>query len=167
MGDGALLLLGIVPHSYEGGEHLAMQEEGGRAAVTGHLCAAARLTHTLTHATHSLRGLCVQANCHLTHPRTRHHAGYENCVPKVIAIMDRLRSREVTPDYTYYQIPSPWLQVKCMRVLQYFPPPEDPELAKALGVTLRSIITGAWFCTCCDFRNRTMPINLAPRCSRT
>ena len=26
-------------------------------------------------------------------------------------------------DYLYYQLPSPWLQVKCMRVLQYFPTP--------------------------------------------
>lgn len=37
--------------------------------------------------------------------------GYENCVPKVIAIMERLKRREVPSEYTYHQIPSPWLQV--------------------------------------------------------
>lgn len=34
------------------------------------------------------------------------------------------------------------LQVKCMRVLQYFPPPDDPMLKKSLVEILRAIITG-------------------------
>ena len=29
-----------------------------------------------------------------------------------------MKCQEVPQDYTYYQLPSPWLQVKCMRVLQ-------------------------------------------------
>lgn len=26
-------------------------------------------------------------------------------------------------DYIYYKVPTPWLQVKCLRLLQYYPPP--------------------------------------------
>ena len=35
-----------------------------------------------------------------------------------------------------------WLQVKTLRVLQYFPPPDDPALTDSLTETLRRIITG-------------------------
>jgi AP-2 complex subunit alpha len=29
---------------------------------------------------------------------------------------------EVQPDYLYYRVPCPWLQVKLLRLLQYYPP---------------------------------------------
>jgi len=29
---------------------------------------------------------------------------------------------EYTPDYVYYKVPCPWIQVKLLRLLQYFPP---------------------------------------------
>ena len=35
------------------------------------------------------------------------------------------------------------MQVKCLRVLQYFPPPEDPAISRALNATLKRIITGS------------------------
>jgi AP-2 complex subunit alpha len=34
-------------------------------------------------------------------------------------------------------------QVKCLRVLQYFPPPEDPAVGRALNEVLRRVITGS------------------------
>ncbi len=34
-------------------------------------------------------------------------------------------------------------QVKCLRVLQYFPPPEDPVVGRALNEVLRRVITGS------------------------
>lgn len=37
----------------------------------------------------------------------------------------------------------PRMQVKCLRVLQYFPPPEDPSISRALNSTLKRIITGS------------------------
>jgi len=73
----------------------------------------------------------------------------------------------VGADYHYYGIPSPWLQarrgrppppalagcvsadagaarqVKCLRVLQYFPPPEDAGVLRALTAVLRRIIAGS------------------------
>jgi hypothetical protein len=39
-------------------------------------------------------------------------AGYEQCQAKLMRILERLvHLREVTADYTYYGIASPWLQV--------------------------------------------------------
>ena len=34
------------------------------------------------------------------------------------------------------------MQAKTLRVLQYFPPPDDPALTESLTETLRRIITG-------------------------
>jgi len=70
-------------------------------------------------------------------------AGYEMCVPKVIAIMERLtRNVDIPPEYLYYGIPSPWLQVKCMKILQYFPTPDDPELLDSQLKVMKTILTG-------------------------
>ena len=35
-------------------------------------------------------------------------------------------------------------QVKCLRVLQYFPPPEDPVVAKQLNTILKQIVASAF-----------------------
>lgn len=29
---------------------------------------------------------------------------------------------DMAPDYLYYRVPCPWLQVKLLRLLQYYPP---------------------------------------------
>lgn len=29
---------------------------------------------------------------------------------------------EIAPDYLYYRVPCPWIQVKLLRLLQYYPP---------------------------------------------
>lgn len=51
---------------------------------------------------------------------------FASCVPRAV---DRLRSivmeREYSPDYIYYKVPNPWLQVKLLRLLQYYPPPGE------------------------------------------
>lgn len=38
-------------------------------------------------------------------------AGYESLTSKLVKLLERLKNREVSPDYTYYGIASPWLQV--------------------------------------------------------
>jgi len=39
-------------------------------------------------------------------------AGYESCAPRVLHVLERLVAlRDITADYTYYGIASPWLQV--------------------------------------------------------
>ena len=52
------------------------------------------------------------------------HRGYESCIPKICEVMQRLaRNKDIPMDDLYYQLPSPWLQVKCMRVHSTSPPP--------------------------------------------
>lgn len=43
---------------------------------------------------------------------SNHHEGYWSCLPKCVKILERLaRNNDVPQEYTYYGIPSPWLQV--------------------------------------------------------
>lgn len=73
---------------------------------------------------------------------SRNYEGYEPCVPKLVEILERLRDRDVPQDYTYYGIPTPWLQVKILRTLQYFPAPENPSVLKNLRNVLKEILSG-------------------------
>ena len=61
---------------------------------------------------------------------------------QLVRVLEKLRARDVSQDYTYYGIASPWLQVKCLRVLQYFPPPEDPAVRRSLTEMLKKMISG-------------------------
>ncbi|CAN8252601.1 unnamed protein product [Cochlearia groenlandica] len=71
------------------------------------------------------------------------HEAYSSCLPKCVKILERLaRNQDVPQEYTYYGIPSPWLQVKAMRALQYFPTIEDPSTRKALFEVLQRILMG-------------------------
>lgn len=42
----------------------------------------------------------------------RSYVGFEALVPRVVTLLGRLMKKDVTPDYHYYGIPSPWLQVQ-------------------------------------------------------
>jgi AP-2 complex subunit alpha len=50
---------------------------------------------------------------------------------------------EYTPDYLYYKVPCPWLQVKLLRLLQYYPPSEDTHIREILRDCLRKIMDSA------------------------
>lgn len=74
---------------------------------------------------------------------SNNHDAYWSCVPKCVKILERLaRNQDVPQDYTYYGIPSPWLQVKAMRALQYFPTVEDPSCRRSLFEVLQRILMG-------------------------
>ncbi|KFK39913.1 hypothetical protein AALP_AA3G305400 [Arabis alpina] len=74
---------------------------------------------------------------------SNNHEAYSSCLPKCVKILERLsRNQDVPQEYTYYGIPSPWLQVKAMRALQYFPTIEDPSTRKALFEVLQRILMG-------------------------
>lgn len=46
-------------------------------------------------------------------------------IPYVISILQRMNvSRSCPPDYMYYRTPSPWIQVKCLRFLQFYEVPD-------------------------------------------
>ncbi|KAL7202149.1 hypothetical protein ACSBR1_033760 [Camellia fascicularis] len=71
------------------------------------------------------------------------HDAYWSSLPKCVKILERLaRNQDVPQDYTYYGIPSPWLQVKTMRALQYFPTIEDPNTRRSLFEVLQRILMG-------------------------
>ncbi|KAF7121144.1 hypothetical protein RHSIM_Rhsim13G0104500 [Rhododendron simsii] len=71
------------------------------------------------------------------------HDAYWSCLPKCVKVMERMaRNQDIPQEYTYYGIPSPWLQVKTMRVLQYFPTIEDPSTRRALFEVLQRILMG-------------------------
>lgn len=74
---------------------------------------------------------------------SNHHDSYWSCLPKCVKILERLaRNQDIPQEYTYYGIPSPWLQVKTMRALQYFPTVEDPNTRRSLFEVLQRILMG-------------------------
>ncbi|KAB5561569.1 hypothetical protein DKX38_006526 [Salix brachista] len=74
---------------------------------------------------------------------SNNHEAYWSCLPKCVKILERLaRNQDIPQEYTYYGIPSPWLQVKAMRALQYFPTIEDPNIRRSLFEVLQRILMG-------------------------
>ena len=53
--------------------------------------------------------------------------------------------KSYSTDYIYYNIPTPWLQVKLLRLLQFYPAPEDRTLRQRLTDVLQRIITNTDF----------------------
>lgn len=48
---------------------------------------------------------------------------YKGCYVKAASRLKRiLVDGEYAADYLYYKVPCPWIQVKLLRLLQYFPP---------------------------------------------
>ncbi|KAI6362533.1 hypothetical protein MCOR25_006169 [Pyricularia grisea] len=43
-------------------------------------------------------------------------------------------------DYLYYKVPCPWIQVKLLRLLQYFPPSEDSHVRDLIRESLQKIL---------------------------
>ncbi|KAJ9178004.1 hypothetical protein P3X46_009924 [Hevea brasiliensis] len=74
---------------------------------------------------------------------SNNHEAYWSCLPKCVKVLERLaRNQDIPQEYTYYGIPSPWLQVKAMRALQYFPTIEDPNCRRSLFEVLQRILMG-------------------------
>ncbi|KFY62352.1 hypothetical protein V497_02417 [Pseudogymnoascus sp. VKM F-4516 (FW-969)] len=51
-----------------------------------------------------------------------------------------LVDQEYQPDYLYYKVPCPWIQVKMLRLLQYFPPSDDTHVRELLRESLQKIL---------------------------
>lgn len=50
---------------------------------------------------------------------------------------------EYTQDYIYYKVPCPWIQVKLLRLLQYYPPSEDVNIQNMIRDSLQHILDTA------------------------
>jgi AP-2 complex subunit alpha len=70
---------------------------------------------------------------------TRH---LQDVVPNTIRCLVHLViNKSCTPDYLYYNTASPWLQVRLLRMLQYFPLPSDKTLLGRLNEVLERILS--------------------------
>ncbi|KAL3426696.1 hypothetical protein PVAG01_00205 [Phlyctema vagabunda] len=66
---------------------------------------------------------------------------YKGSYVKAASRMKRiLVDQEYAPDYLYYKVPCPWLQVKLLRLLQYFPPSEDTHVRGLIRESLQTIL---------------------------
>ncbi|KAF4123875.1 AP-2 complex subunit alpha [Geosmithia morbida] len=66
---------------------------------------------------------------------------YKGAYAKAAARLKRIViDGEYTTDYLYYKVPCPWLQVKLLRLLQYFPPAEDTYVRDMIRDVLQKIL---------------------------
>ena len=70
---------------------------------------------------------------------------YKACVSLAVSRLSRIVTSTYTDfqDYTYYFVPAPWLSVKILRLLQNYPPPEDPSIKSKLNECLDTILQKA------------------------
>jgi AP-2 complex subunit alpha len=67
---------------------------------------------------------------------------YESIVPHATLLLSRLiMHKACTVDYLYYSTPSPWLQIKLLKLLQYFDCPQDATHKARLNECLKKILT--------------------------
>ncbi|KAF2761184.1 Adaptor protein complex AP-2 alpha subunit [Pseudovirgaria hyperparasitica] len=50
---------------------------------------------------------------------------------------------ECSADYLYYKVPCPWIQVKLLKILQYYPPSQDTHIRNLIRESLQAILTAA------------------------
>lgn len=83
-------------------------------------------------------------------------AQFEGAIPYVVDILKRLiLGRQIPGDYTYYNIPCPWLLVKCLRYLQYFRIPNDAATVETLNEVLRKLVARGEAVTASDSVNKS------------
>ncbi|KAJ3535124.1 hypothetical protein NMY22_g6631 [Coprinellus aureogranulatus] len=70
-----------------------------------------------------------------------HLDAYAVCYTKAVDRLHKLViGHEYSATYAYYKVPSPWLQVKLLRLLQYYPPSDDASVRSALYQVLQTIM---------------------------
>ncbi|GAA5873421.1 hypothetical protein JCM16303_001119 [Sporobolomyces ruberrimus] len=66
---------------------------------------------------------------------------YTVCYQKAVNRLSKIvLKNEISSDYVYYKVPAPWLQVKLLRLLQYYPPSDDPTFRQLLHNVLERIL---------------------------
>lgn len=66
---------------------------------------------------------------------------YKGAYVKAAAKLKRiLIDGEYAGDYLYYKVPCPWIQVKLLRLLQYFPPSDDSHVREMIRESLQKIL---------------------------
>ncbi|KAI9296519.1 Adaptor protein complex AP-2 alpha subunit [Neoconidiobolus thromboides FSU 785] len=73
-----------------------------------------------------------------------YQADFKNAIPILINRLYKIIvEKEYSNDYVYYKVPIPWLQVKILKFLQYYPPPVDRHLLQKLNNVLHAIISSS------------------------
>eukprot|EP01114_Cavostelium_apophysatum_P019630 TRINITY_DN6382_c0_g1_i1.p1 TRINITY_DN6382_c0_g1~~TRINITY_DN6382_c0_g1_i1.p1 ORF type:complete len:964 (-),score=261.68 TRINITY_DN6382_c0_g1_i1:12-2903(-) len=89
-------------------------------------------------------GLLTSATSLLNGLATDNSKGYEGATKKVVQILTKLIiNREYSKDYLYYNMANPWLQVKLLRFLSKYDPPEDRSTRSKLYEILKKILSSA------------------------
>ncbi|KAL0071969.1 hypothetical protein AAF712_000892 [Marasmius tenuissimus] len=73
-----------------------------------------------------------------------HLDAFAVCYTKAVDRLHRLViDHEYAATYAYYKVPSPWLQVKLLRLLQYYAPSEDPTIRSVLHQVLQTVMNNS------------------------
>ncbi|KAF9131744.1 hypothetical protein BGX30_012979 [Mortierella sp. GBA39] len=89
-------------------------------------------------------GVCLSVTSLITALAQQYPEAFMLAIPKAIMRLHKvIVERDFSADYVYYKIPIPWLQVKLLRLLQYFPPTEDPNMSEMLHNVLQTIINNS------------------------
>jgi len=93
-------------------------------------------------AEHRNVGVVTSVLSLLTGLATYDTASYAAITPVAVRLLHQfVINRECSKEYIYYRTPCPWLQVKLLRILQYYPPPKDKNLLNKLHDILDRIVT--------------------------
>ncbi|ORY35736.1 adaptin N terminal region-domain-containing protein [Naematelia encephala] len=66
---------------------------------------------------------------------------FSGCYQKAVDRLDRIIfDGDYPAEYVYYKVPNPWLQIRLLRLLQYYPPPDNPQVLDTLNSVLQAII---------------------------
>lgn len=66
---------------------------------------------------------------------------YKGAYVKAAARLKRIViDGDYNADYLYYKVPCPWIQVKLLRLLQYFPPSDDSHVREMIRESLQKIL---------------------------
>jgi len=88
-------------------------------------------------------GLMTSTMALVTGLASHNHSLFEKLVPLVVTILTKLVIDSTCPaDYVYYRVPCPWLQVRCLRFLQYFKEPDGEQWSTLSSVLLRILTRG-------------------------
>ncbi|KAI8925861.1 adaptin N terminal region-domain-containing protein [Entophlyctis helioformis] len=69
---------------------------------------------------------------------------YSGCVTRISTRLYKIIVKnEYPPDYAYYKVPAPWLLVKMLRLLQYYPPPQTVAVLDEILASLNKILNNS------------------------
>ncbi|PGH13565.1 hypothetical protein AJ79_03558 [Helicocarpus griseus UAMH5409] len=70
--------------------------------------------------------------------------GYKGSYAKAAQRLKRIIvDNDIAPDYIYYKVPCPWVLVKLLRLLQYYPPSEDTHVRDLIRQSIEQIMHSA------------------------